>query len=489
VPAGPVAWSFIATGSDQARTRARGFDGAVPVGTTVTIRSAGQVLAETLADERGRFDVSFDAADTVDIAVAGQGLDAEQTLQFAVRDISAAQEEAVVQRLAQAGSVPNDILIPPAYALATDALVLVVNSGDNTVDNLSLVSGGRGFPPAQLSDTAGAHGPVAAQPFAAVALERLAAVTRMGQSGVTLFEISTGQIVSALDVNQPVTLPQPFVPAVPVDANNDGAVETSISALVPRMFEGIAASGNRLFVAASNVLKSGTPAVYAPGMVLAFDVVGTTLACANPAVALTSFDNPQTIVADASAVYVVETGVLDLAGGSWHTTSDGGIDILDPATLTVTRSINLGRTAPGSAAVTANGTYLYVGSLLHPHVYKIEIATGTVVRGPDNPIVLFESADVQSIFSLVAHPMGLVFASSFNTDQIYAVDSADDSVSPWPFADPLKVGDGGMAFGGAHMLALRPGRNGVDFRGADLVVLMSLAARIATVDTRFIMGP
>jgi hypothetical protein len=157
--------------------------------------------------------------------------------------------------------------------------------------------------------------------------------------------------------------------------------------------------------------------------------------------------------------------------------------------MSIARTINLGRTAPGSAAVTADGAWLYVGSLLRPHVFQIEIATGAVVRGPDNPIVLFESSDVQSIFSLVSHPMGLVFASSFNTDQIYAVDSADNSVSPWPFANPLRVGEGGMAFAGAHMLALRPGKNGVDFRGADLVVLMSLAARIATIDTRYIMGP
>lgn len=489
VPGGPVAWSFIATGSDQARPRARGFDGAVPVGATVTIRSAGRVLAETTADDRGRFDVSFDAVDTVDIAVAGQGLDAEQTLQFAVRDIRQAQEQAVLQRLAQTGSVPNHVLIPPAFAVDTDALALVVNSGDNTVDNLSLVGGGRAFPAVQLPDAASATGPVPAQPFAACALGQLAAVTRWGQSGITLFEISTGQIVSAIDANQPVTLAQPFTPAVPVDANNDGVTETTVTALTPRTLQGITAAGNRLFVTAANMLKGGVPPVYAPGMVVAYDVSGTSLAPANPPVAVTSFFNPQSIIAADNAIYVVETGVLDLGGGGWHTTSDGGIDVLDPATLTVTRTINLGRTAPGSAAVTADGAYLYVGSLVYPQVYKIEIATGSVMRGPDNPIVLFESGDVQSIFSLVAHPMGLIFASSFNTDQIYAVDSADDSVSPWPFANPLRVGEGGMAFGGAHMLALRPGRNGVDFRGADLVVLMSLAARIATVDTRYIMGP
>jgi hypothetical protein len=29
----------------------------------------------------------------------------------------------------------------------------------------------------------------------------------------------------------------------------------------------------------------------------------------------------------------------------------------------------------------------------------------------------------------------------------------------------------------------------VDFRGADLAVLLNLAARVATVDTRFVLGP
>ncbi|MBN2360580.1 MAG: hypothetical protein JXR83_14080 [Deltaproteobacteria bacterium] len=486
VPAGPVAWSYIAAGSDQDGSRAHGFDGSVPAGAAIAIRSGGLLLAETVADARGRFDVRFGQADAVEIVVSGGGLAAEQTLQFAVRDLAAAREQAVVQRLAQTGAVPNHLLIPPAYALYDDALALVVNSGDNTVDNISLVSGSRAFPPLLLPEAAGA---IAAQPFSAVAIDRLAVVTRFSQSGITLFEIASGQPLSAVDETEPLALATPFVSPTPVDADNDGATETTVSALVPRTLEGIAAVGDRLFVAAANLLQAGSPSIYAPGMVLFYDVVARSIVRADPRFATTAFLNPQAVVADAANAYVVESGVLDFESGRWQATSDGGVEIFDAVSLASLRSANLGRGAPGSAALSADGKYLYVGSLLRPHLYKIEIATAAVVRGPDNPIVLFGSDDSQSVFSLAAHPMGLVFASSFNTDQVFAIDTADDAVSPWPFCSPLQVGEGGIAFGGAQMLALRAGRNGVDFRGPDLAVLMSLAARIATIDTRYIMGP
>jgi len=489
VPGGPVSWSHIAVGSDQGQIRVRGFDAAAPTGSTVEVSVAGASCGSVEADARGRFELRCGAGESVEIQVTGAGLEGIEKLSFAVHDMAAARAQAVNQRLTQTGAIPNHIVMPAAFAGAEDARLLLVNSGDGSVDSLSLADGTRAGDPCSLPPREIQGNSVPAQPFAVEALGELAAVTRFGHSGVSLFDIDSGAVIDSIDGQQAGPLPQPFNPPTPVDGDGDGSPEASVSALLPRSFEGLAAVGERLFVCAANLLQAGVPPIYGPGMVLIYDWDASSLRPAATDHLFTALLNPQVAVAAGELVAVVETGVLGLGAGGWEAQSDGGVELFDAATLEQVAVLNLGRSAPGSAVLSADGSALYVGSLLRPELYKIDLSARTVLRGPDSPIRLFESAEVQSIFSLVAHPMGLIFASSFNTDQVYAVDVVNEAVSPWPFSAPFAAGEGGQAFAGAHALALRPGRNGVDFRGADIAVLMSLAARLATIDTRHLMGP
>ena len=488
VPDSAISWSYVAVGRDGDRIRVRGFDSAAPAQSSVQVYSNGALQGEAEADARGRFDLRCAGGDSVELRVRAPGWEAHEALDFAVHDMAVARAEAVRSRLTQTGAVPNHLLLPSAFA-GEEALLLLVNSGDNTVDNLSLSSGSRQYPPLSLPERDGPLGRATAQPFAIEAVGEQAVVTRLGQGGVTLFDIQSGAVLAEVDERAARPLSQPFVPSTPVDGDGDGSPEASVNALLPRTLEGLAVLGDRLFVCAANLLRAGVPPIYAPGMVLVYEIGDGTLAPATPDHLFTEFFNPQVAVAAGGLVAVVETGVLELGAGGWQTSSDGGVELFDALTLERVAAVSLGRSAPGSAALSADGQHLYVGSLLRPELYKIEVASATLLRGPQTPITLFASAEVQSIFSLVAHPSGLVFASSFNTDQVYAIDGLDDAVSPWPFAEPFAVGEGGQAFAGAHALALRHGRNGVDFRGPDFAVLMSLAARVATIDTRYVMGP
>lgn len=482
VPDGPVSWSYIAVGQQGSEVRARGFDQALPLGTSVDILVDGSSVATAEADDRGRFDVTFSADNSVELVVTGGELEQEERLVFAVHDMQQSRETAVNQRLAQTGAVPNHIAMAPGLAADGDAALLIVSSGDNLVDNISMTTGTRLFPAVLLPERAGPTGSLTAQPFAVQPFGSAAAVSCPGQLGVSVFDISNGTILYDHMERQARPLPQAFTPVAPVDGNGDGSPETPITSLLPRTQEGLAVVGDKLFVCAANFFTNGPPVVYGPGMVLVYQM-GNSLAPANPAALYTTFQNPQTLAVGNGQLIVAQTGVLSMDGG-WHAQTEGGLDIYDLANLSHVRSINLGHTGVGPIAVSPDGTTAYVGSQLEAVVFAVDLESGDSQR-----IELFESGSVQSVFSLQMHPMGLLFATSFNSDQVYIVDTASNKVGPWPFDTAFRVGEGGMAFAGAHALALRNGRNGVDYQGPDFAVLMSLAARVAAIDTRWMMGP
>ncbi|MFH1811969.1 MAG: hypothetical protein ABIJ09_24740 [Pseudomonadota bacterium] len=492
IPDGPVSWSYIAVGADGAQGRARGFDGAVPVGASIEVLDGAELLGVASPDSRGRFDLAFRPPEAAKVTLRVTLAEAEAeplSLEFPLKDMQQALDAAVNPRLGATGSMPNHLALVPALASADDVPVLIVNSGDNNVDNLGLSSGRRLLQPLSLPAQSGSGGPRPAQPYAVAVLDQRAAVTRFGQSAVTLFNAATGAVLAEIQETQAVALPQPFTPATPVDADGDGTPESVVTAILPRGFEGLAFAGSRLFVAAANVLRTTAPVVYAPGLLLAYEVGATSLSRPAAPRVFTAFENPQFVLGLGDAVAVVESGVLEQTAQGWQATRDGGVELFDAATLQRRWQANLGRLAPGAVALSPDGQSLYVSSMLKPEIYKLDVASGQILRGASDPIRLFSASEVQSLFGLEAHPMGLLFATCFNSDQVFVVDTANDSVSPWPFVKPLQVGEGGQAFAGAQALALRPGRNGVDFRGADLAVLLNLAARVATVDTRFVMGP
>ncbi len=279
------------------------------------------------------------------------------------------------------------------------------------------------------------------------------------------------------------------MPVEPVDSDGDGQAEAEILNLRARQFEAIAFDGQRLFVSAVNMLRAEAPALYAPGMVLVFDWDGEHLQPANAPVLWPGFVNPQALLLDDSRLYVVSTGVIEQGDNGWQAKGPAGLSVFARDDLRRLAQLDLGRSAPGPIVRSDDGKYLYIGSLLRAELYKIDLGQLRILRGPEDPIRLVGASGPQSVFGLRWHPAGLILASSFNQDALFVVDSADDQVSPWPFVQPLALNPDSQVLAGSQQIALRPGRNGVDFRGADLYILQSLAARVVAVDTRYVLGP
>jgi hypothetical protein len=208
--------------------------------------------------------------------------------------------------------------------------------------------------------------------------------------------------------------------------------------------------------------------------------------------------NPLRVVVVGERAYVLNGGVVELDGGGAATVSEGGgIDViaLDGAAppSAIERNIELGRSsadarigAYGSIAVAADGRTAFIGSGTRGDVFVVDLERGKLLRGPDNPVVLFPTPADRNDVTTVRWLGDELAVSSFARDQV----CLSEAVSP---ADPTRLL--------AQRRCLDVGRDAklvegpVDMvRGADgaLLVAMSLANRIyrvsadgATIADRF----
>jgi len=143
--------------------------------------------------------------------------------------------------------------------------------------------------------------------------------------------------------------------------------------------------------------------------------------------------------------------------------------------------------------VLQDGNSVYVPSILRGRIARMNISANQLVRGPGGTAdsIITEQGDaLRTTFECALHGAGLAFCGTFDTDSLTVLDTADDTVRPWPFSDDISIrAPGTSAQVGVQSLAVRPGRNGVDRTGTDIVVLASLASQVVALDTRFVLGP
>ena len=108
----------------------------------------------------------------------------------------------------------------------------------------------------------------------------------------------------------------------------------------------------------------------------------------------------------------------------------------------------------------------------------------------------FERADAaanavqrRACLTVVVIGGGLVGVPSFNTDRMHILDARTGAIDPEPFFAPLAVGPGRPLFDGLQIVAARPGRRGVDFRGPDLFALTGQASELIPIELRKVLGP
>lgn len=166
------------------------------------------------------------------------------------------------------------------------------------------------------------------------------------------------------------------------------------------------------------------------------------------------------------------------------------IDEIDPESDTIVDNIEIGLSEenplvclPNNLTATGDG-FVYTGLGLVGALFKVDLLSGEVINGPDNPIVI---TDLTGLINTAdtAIKGNLLFTSLFNSDQIAVVDTDTDQVNPFPYITPFPAGIRGddpnaVLFDGVQSLAVRPGEN---FSGADLFFITGLSGQLGSVDS------
>lgn len=478
------------------RARLRGFDGAVPAGTVVAmLNGEGTTVATATADENGRFEMEADAFRD-QVFVVRPGLANVSPLEFAARRRVDALRQSIQPRLAGTGSTPNHVLIPSDASVEGDTPAYVVLSGDNAVDNVMLDSASRARPLVPLEDVQSPGGPLTAAPWRAFARGSTVWVTRYGQGTFSTLDANAGTVKATSNALPLQDLVPPLALAPAADANGDGVEESLANQLLPRHPTDILVMDNVAYVTFANVLTTAASgnSQYGPGLLAAYDLRGDGTPTGVVRVVRLSYVNPQAVMAhpDGDHVVVSSTGALH-RDATWRVESDGGLDVVTTRDLTLAGTVNLGAFAPSRPVMLTDGKSVYVPSLLRAQLARVDLTTRAVTLGPGAALPalqLLPTEDLRSTFECALHPTGLVLCAVFDQDALVFVDPRQDQVNPWPFSEPLVIPENaGDVRWGLQGLAIRPGRNGVDRVGVDVVFLFSLASRLSAMDTRWVLGP
>jgi hypothetical protein len=145
-----------------------------------------------------------------------------------------------------------------------------------------------------------------------------------------------------------------------------------------------------------------------------------------------------------------------------YAASDSYLELLwDASGILPPRALNLGPIGAGRIALEPAGYTALIGSALAANLYAVDLDSFTVLRGADDPIVLTED---YSFTSDVAFAPGgkYALALSFNTDELYVLDTATWEPNPGPYPEPFDLALGeGMLAGAANLeIAPDPEREG-----------------------------
>jgi hypothetical protein len=157
----------------------------------------------------------------------------------------------------------------------------------------------------------------------------------------------------------------------------------------------------------------------------------------------TDWFNPQNVITDGRYVYVSCTGTVDFAPPDYLPAAldSGAVQVIDPANRKIIASYDLGRGGPGPMAISPDRRYLYVGSNVAGHIFRIDLFNDTVLNDSSNPIVIDDSV-MTYIPMLEMLPNGLLVCPSFNTDTIHFIDSFTGNVDPAPYFAPIDLHQG-----------------------------------------------
>jgi hypothetical protein len=207
----------------------------------------------------------------------------------------------------------------------------------------------------------------------------------------------------------------------------------------------------------------------------------------------TSWKNPSMIYEAGNYFIVIESGGIkwDNAAKLMIPETDGGIELFPvaqiekdsaPATKIQIKLSEKNKLAgaPNGIAILPDGKTAYIGSGTAGVLFKVDLQSGKVLRGSDNPIELVSGNKNNSTFPVYHAGLKLVLVASGNTDQIFAVETTQDFINPPAMPAPLTVGKDTYTPEMPWFLAIR-----TDGKYPDLFVLLTAGNAVNSVDTRY----
>lgn len=245
--------------------------------------------------------------------------------------------------------------------------------------------------------------------------------------------------------------------------------------------QGLAVHDRWVIVASSAFERQGLTDRWGDGFVTLVDRATRTPASRIP----TSQRNPGAVAVAGDRAYVVNAGTFTLhESGLATATSEGGLDVIDlrgdapPSTVSANLILPLsakdGRIGGyGSIAISPDGRWAYLGSGTRGDVFQIDLAALELVRGPDDPIALFDTPPGENGLTSVRRVGEELIVLNFNTDELC-------SSSDWA---------GGLAARRCHPIGVNREllEGPIDAAGDQqgrILVLMSIANAIYRVDSR-----
>ncbi len=437
-----------------------GIEGSVPPGSTVEVTnlSTGETQT-TIGLPDGSFDPTF-------IGNTNNRFNVLVTNSNIVEDIDIGVtllRNAVKRNLATLGSVPADIKIRGTRAY-------VINGFSNNIQVFELNRN-----PPQLLETIvvpPGSNPISMDFFG----DNQAYVANSSGQSVAIVNISNGAcetlIVSAED--QDITTPCQNVINVPSNTFEEPA--------------GVKIVNNKVYISNNNLDENFSP--NGNGFITVLS--GET----NEVVDIidTSSANTSSMIEIDNTLYALNNGniLFDLETFEFSCDFDfpPSIDMIDTGTDTVFDTIDIPLSQqnstvclPNNLTATSDG-FGYTGLGLVGALLKVDLFEGTVINGPDNPIIITDLSGLNNTADIVIKD-NLLFTSLFNSDQIAVLDTNTDQVDPFPYITPFPAGIRGddpnsELFDGVQSLAIRPGDN---FTGADIYFITGISAQLGSVDS------
>lgn len=310
----------------------------------------------------------------------------------------------------------------------------------------------------------------------------------LASSGVVYFNPTSGAVFQSLNLANSINLTETLDYSRSGNCDFVGGDENSVGPgpFSPSFAADLAVLNGKLFVSMSNAcFDASFSSFYIQGLVLAFNINNSPpflTPAAKPYIALNGFNATGLTVANGKLI-ATSTGDTELAGSVTTPETPSMLDEIDPDSLNITRSLNLGLVAANfqAMAVTEDGSSGFLGSSAFSEVYEINLQNLTAKRGASNPIEISSNDNDFITDQEIAFGGEILFVSSFNRSAVNAVDLTTDSRDVVGNSLDFEFPEPGVT--GAGPMALRPGEPGSDFTGADLFVLTSSPGTISTATT------